>query len=797
MGLSEVPLQHPSGAKPPGTVARGGSGDTVPSITRVRVQIEGVVQGVGFRPFAYLLATRLGVTGFAANDETGVVIEAEGEGATLARFLDALVREAPPLALIERIRTKAISRRGSRGFAIARSNAGATRDVPISSDVATCAQCLREVFDPGDRRFRYPFTNCTECGPRFSIVTGVPYDRPFTTMATFALCAECCREYSDPGNRRFHAQPLCCPACGPRLTLINAAGDAEGGDLIARTCELLSAGGIVAIKGIGGYHLAARAADNAAVGRLRDRKQRDDKPFAVMVRDLDMAYQLARVGDAEAALLTAPERPIVLLDRLPGGRVAVAVAPNNRSLGLMLPYSALHHLLLAELAEPLVLTSGNVSDEPIAYRDDDARRRLGRIADYFLMHDRAIHVRTDDSVTRVFRERQMPLRRSRGYAPKPLALGQAAERPILACGAELKSTFCLVKGARAFLSHHIGDLENFETLTSFREGIDHYQRLFDVAPAVVAHDLHPEYLSTKYALERDGVDRIGVQHHHAHIAACLAENGEQGPAIGVALDGLGYGLDGTFWGGELLVADLIGFERVGAFESVPLPGGTQAIRQPWRMAASYLKAAHGEDVPADLDVTRRNVRHWDTILQIASRREHSPLTSSAGRLFDAVAALIGVRDVVRYEAQAAIELEQLADPCERGAYEARLLKGELLRLRGADLVAAAATDLQRGIEPATIAGRFHNGLARLVVNACEQVRSERGLGTVALSGGVFQNVLLLRRTIELLEAGAFRVLVHSRVPSNDGGISFGQAAIAAARSPHRPITRLDACTSWR
>jgi hydrogenase maturation protein HypF len=509
----------------------------------------------------------------------------------------------------------------------------------------------------------------------------------------------------------------------------------------------------------------------------------------VMVADLDTARRLCAVDPAEEAMLASPRRPIVLLRRRPSAAVAGPVAPQNRSLGVMLPYTPLHHLLLAEMGRPIVLTSGNVSDEPIAYLDDEALERLGGIADWFLVHDRPIHVRADDSVVRAFRGRELPLRRSRGFAPQPLGLPWPFPRHVLACGAELKHTFCLAKGGHAFVSHHIGDLENYETFRSFTEGVGHFRRLFAVEPEVVAHDLHPEYLSTKYALELEGVELEGVQHHHAHVAACLADNGEAGPVIGVAYDGLGYGADGTIWGGELLVADLEGFRRAGHLETVPMPGGAAAIKQPWRMAAAWLELALDGKVPERLDVVGRNLGRWEQVVALARSGTASPATSSAGRLFDAVAAILGVRDAVNYEGQAAVELEQLADPAETSAYPASLAgpgnDGSPLRLAGSDLVRAVVEDLEAGVPLPLVAARFHNGLAGATVAACQTLRDDSGLGTVALSGGVFQNMLLLERTVAGLERGGFRVLVHSRVPPNDAGISLGQAAVAAARGRSR------------
>jgi hydrogenase maturation protein HypF len=662
--------------------------------------------------------------------------------------------------------------RSEEFFVIAASESSGPRRTLVSADTATCADCLRELTDPADRRHGYPFINCTNCGPRFTIVRDVPYDRPLTTMAPFAMCGRCQAEYHDPADRRFHAQPTCCPACGPRLTL-----DGDDKNPVQKAAERLQQGQILAIKGLGGYHLAADATSEAAVAGLRARKHREDKPFAVMAADLAAASELAEIDGPAAALLTSPSRPIVLLPRNTSATIATATAPGNRQLGVMLPYTPLHHLLLATTTRPIVLTSGNVSDEPIVYRDEEARERLSSIADAFLTHDRAIHVRTDDSVARTFRGRPALIRRSRGYVPEPLTVTSTFPRPVLACGAELKNTFCLAQGRHAFVSHHIGDLENAETLRSFTEGIAHFKRLFDIEPRLVAHDLHPEYLSTKYALDLadadDRLDLIGVQHHHAHIASCLADNGETGPVIGVAFDGTGYGPDGTIWGGEFLVADLNTYERGGHLAPVPMPGGAAAIRQPWRMAAAYL----GDDAR---EVAQRHPDHWAPVTAMAAKGVNSPLTSSAGRLFDAAAALLGVRDAINYEGQAAVELEQLADPAELEAYPAGLDDSEgPFQARGADLLHALLEDRTSGVPAPLIAARFHHGVAALIEAGCLRLRESHGLATVALSGGVFQNLLLLNATVTRLEARGFRVLLHARVPCNDGGISLGQAMVAA------------------
>ncbi len=752
---------------------------------RLRINVEGIVQGVGFRPFVYALASSLRLAGTVGNDTTGVFVEVEGSKAAVDAFVARLETEAPPLAVIERIETARVAPTGDTGFLIVESERRGERQTLVSPDTATCDDCLRELFDPSDRRFRYAFINCTNCGPRFTIVRDVPYDRPFTTMAGFAMCATCEREYHDPSDRRFHAQPLCCPECGPSLKLVASDGAPLAGDPLLEAVRLLRDGHVVATKGLGGFHLAVLATSEAAAAALRSRKHREDKPFAVMVRDVDAARRLCEIDGPEELMLSSIRRPIVLLRRRPDAEiarpVAPSVAPGNRFLGVMLPYTPLHHLLARQLDEPFVLTSGNVSDEPIAYLDDEAAERLGKTADAFLTHDRPIHMRTDDSVVRSARGRQSVLRRSRGFVPHPVVVRDAFPRPTLACGAELKNTFCVGKGRRAFLSHHIGDLENFETLRSFTEGIEHFERLFDIRPEVVAYDLHPEYLSTKYAMDLAGIELVGVQHHHAHVASCLADNGEAGPAIGVAFDGLGYGTDGSMWGGELLVADLVSFERAGHFQPVPMPGGAAAIREPWRMAAVYLDEAFGPDLPKGLDVVKRHDDRWEKVLAVSRSSRLSPMTSSVGRLFDAVSSVIGICDRINYEGQAAVELEQIIDPAERSTYRIDLEQTDPFVVPGVELARRVALDLVAGVSAPIVTARFHNALADAVVAGCERIKDSTGLRTVALSGGAFQNLVLLDRASTGLQDRGFRVLSHSRVPPNDGGISLGQAVVAGAR----------------
>jgi hydrogenase maturation protein HypF len=744
---------------------------------------------VGFRPFVWREATTRGLSGWVGNDATGVVLEVEGSADAVAALLEALLRP-PPLARVDDVISEDVPPTGDTGFDVRESFTVGARRALVSPDTSTCADCARELHDPADRRFGHPFVNCTSCGPRFTIVESVPYDRSRTTMAGFPLCASCQVEYDDPADRRFHAEPVCCPACGPTLRLFDRSGQESRGEPIAGTVALLRAGRVVAIKGLGGYHLAVDARQEAAVAVLRRRKHREDRPFALMAKDVDAALELCEIGPEELALLTSAARPIVVLRRrpspLPNGHVASSVAPGSPSLGLMLPYTPLHTLLLEACDGPLVLTSGNVSDEPIAFEDTDAAGRLAGIADAFLVHDRAIRTRVDDSVVKVVRGHAVPLRRSRGYVPGPIVLPREGPLPVLACGSALKNTFCLTRGRHAFVSHHVGDLDDYATMRSYVDGVSHLKALLDIEPAVVAHDLHPDYPSTRYAVEladaaQSRVELVGVQHHHAHIASCLADNGLTGPVIGVAFDGVGLGTDGAAWGGEFLLADLSGFTRAAHLTEVVMPGGNAAARQPWRMAAAHLDAAYEGVPPPGLDVVRRQGGRWEQVLSVAHAGVNAPLTSSAGRLFDAVSSLLGVRDVVTYEGQAAIELEHVADPAETGSYAVPVSNDPVARVQLACLVRAITEDVLRGVPVPVLAARFHNALADVVLDVCQRLRELSGLSTVALSGGVFQNALLLGRCLDRLEARGFLVLTHRQVPPNDGGISLGQAAVAAAR----------------
>ncbi|MEA2170240.1 MAG: hydrogenase maturation protein HypF [Solirubrobacteraceae bacterium] len=725
---------------------------------RARGRIEGVVQGVGFRPHAYRLAAELGLGGFVLNDERGVEIEIEGDSGAIAAFRERLKSEAPPLAVIERTTWEDVAPDdgGAPRFTILPSRGAGEARAPIAADAPTCARCLAEVLDPGDRRYRYPFANCTDCGPRFTIVRGVPYDRSRTTMAGFAMCDDCRAEYENPSDRRYHAQPIACPACGPRARIVGVECD----DAVAWAAAALRGGAVVAVKGLGGYHLACRADDEAACARLRSRKHREDKPFAIMVRDVETARELVFLDDD--APLTSPARPIVVARRRPGAPVAPSVAPASPDLGVMLPYTPLHHLLLADAGVPLVMTSGNVSDEPIAFEDDDALERLSGIADHLLAHDRPIETRVDDSVVRG----PLIIRRSRGIVPAALPLGDAP--PLLAVGAEQKHTFCLAKGGRAWLSHHIGDLENWETLSSFVTGVAHFEDVFDIAPELVVHDLHPGYLSTTHALELDGVALLGVQHHHAHLAAVLGEHGVGGPVAGAIYDGTGYGTDGTIWGGELLVGDARAYERAGHLLGVRMPGGAAAVREPWRMALAWLTAA-GEDRPPTLDEDPR----WEAVASVA-RSEISPVTTSMGRLFDAAAALCGLRNACTYEGQAAVELEAAATGVAAAPYPIDLSDDLVLDPRPA--IAALARDARAGARVEDMAAAFHAGVA----DATARAILATGIGTAVLSGGVFQNRLLLEAVTDQLQAAGVAVLVPRLVPPNDGGIAYGQAVVAAA-----------------
>ena len=749
------------------------------------ITVQGVVQGVGFRPYVYGLASRLGLKGVVRNDLKGAVIEIEGDPLIVDQFVDQLIKDAPPLSSIEQIEVGSAPIEGYRGFSIERSLVQEETAVFIAPDTAMCHDCRNELTNPQDRRYGYPFLNCTNCGPRFTIITDVPYDRERTTMAAFPLCSTCKAEYDDPQSRRFHAQPTACPACGPQLQVTNSSGTVMSvNDPLAFTAICLRAGSIVAIKGLGGYHLACNAQRNDVVQELRKRKHREAKPLAVMVPSLEAANRLCWINEHEAQLLTSTARPIILLQKRGNCCVAQAVAPDHRSLGVMLPYTPLHHLLMQAVRSPLVMTSGNLTEEPIAYDDHDAMARLSNIADYFLVHNRSIHMRCDDSVIRVVKGTEQFVRRSRGYAPLPVSLKQPVPVPLLGCGGQMKNTFCLVRGRYAFLSHHIGDLDDYRTYQSFQAGVEHFKNLFSVDPEIVAHDLHPGYLSTQYARSLDPLPQIPVQHHHAHVAACMAENGHDGPVIGVAFDGTGYGTDGHIWGGEFLLTEYHRFDRLAHLSELPLPGGEQAIHQPWRMAAACLYHLYGKtmDGIALPFVERLGAQLRPVVDWMIAKHINTPLTSSAGRLFDGIASLIGVRHEAQYEAQAAIELEQLAEgKSEQEPYDFHFNdRGRVRVIETSGIIEGVVDDLLIHTPIPVIARRFHSTMAAVIHHTCRLIRQDTGLRDVALSGGCFQNVRLLTETIERLSADGFKVLTHRKVPPNDGGLALGQVAVAAA-----------------
>jgi hydrogenase maturation protein HypF len=756
-------------------------------LSGLKVKVRGTVQGVGFRPFIYHLAVSLGLTGWVKNTSAGVEIEVDGPPSDLSLFEQRIRAELPPLATIDTLSSSPCPPAGFLTFEILASQSAPGDFQPVPPDIAICPDCRKELFDPQDRRYRYPFINCTNCGPRFSIIRDIPYDRPLTSMSGFQLCQNCSGEYQDPLDRRFHAQPVACPVCGPHIWYEVAGqiqGEHETALQMARTA--LTQGQILAVKGLGGFHLACDASNPQAVAELRRRKKRSDKPFALMAFDLATLERHCQVSPQERDLLLSRQAPIVLLERLPGSSIASAqVAPAQNVLGVMLAYTPLH-LLLCETVpgfpEVLVMTSGNLSEEPIAYQDGDALERLTPLADAFLLHDRPIHIWVDDSVLVHPLGQPYFVRRSRGYAPEPVHLAQDLP-PIFAAGAELKNTFCLTRENYAFLSHHIGDLENYETLQSYEEGVRHYERLFRVKPQILACDLHPDYLSTRYAETRsqqENLPLIPVQHHHAHLAACLADNGWEGdaPAIGLSFDGTGLGSDGAIWGGEVLLGGYRTFERRFHLAYAPLPGGDMAVRKPARMALAYLRQA-GLDWEADLPPVEHLCAEERTV--IASQIQHhlnSPSTSSMGRFFDAVSALIGIRQTATYEGQAAIELEAAADPAETGLYPFIISEGVF---NPAPLLQEIITDWRAHLPVSVLAARFHNSIAQLALDLCLQIRAESGARSVALSGGVWQNRLLLTKSAGLLRDAGFNVLIHRHIPANDGGIAVGQALIAAHR----------------
>lgn len=746
-----------------------------------RIHIRGTVQGVGFRPWIYRTARAIGVTGTVRNDADGVTIDAFGTDSELQQLLDAL-HDPPPAARILSVAVQEIEPRHADRFEIAASERGGDRTVSIPPDLAVCPDCVAEIFDPSNRRYRYPFTNCTNCGPRFTIALDIPYDRAATTMGSFAMCDACRREYDDPLDRRFHAQPNACPVCGPQLSLRAADGARlHVDDAIARAAGALKDGLIVAVKGIGGFHLACDARSDAAVRRLRARKRRDEKPFAVMVRDLAAAESIAVLGREERALLTAVERPIVLVPKRRSA-LAPSIAPRNRMLGILLPYSPLHYLLLADANRPLVMTSANLSDEPICYRDEDALQRLADIADLFLLHDRAIETRCDDSVVTMIAGRGTVIRRSRGYVPRPVPLRAALARPVLGCGALLKNTFCLAQSDRAYFGPHIGDLENVETFESYTSAITRMERFLDIAPTIVAHDLHPDYMSTLYARGRSGTAKVAVQHHHAHVVSAMAEHGLEGPVIGIAYDGTGFGTDGTMWGGEILVATAASFERAASFRPIPLVGGDAAIREPWRIALALVMDAFDGEIPDALHAMCAGVPEaaFTNVVRLLRAPAAAPKARGVGRYFDAFAALFLGRVRSAFEGQLALEWNQAADPSVRRTYRFTVTADEpCAEIDMRETVRDALVDLARGAAIPTIAAAFHNTIAAATAAAVRVTAARHGRLPVVASGGCFQNARLAE-SVRAALAPDFRVHLHEQVPPGDGGIALGQVVAADA-----------------
>lgn len=746
---------------------------------RLAIHIKGIVQGVGFRPFVYNLAHRYQLAGWVLNNSQGVEIEIEGTSKEVSRFMEELRNSAPPLAVVHEVIATPCPLIGETEFNIRYSTEQTHKTAWISPDVATCPDCLREMSDPRDRRYRYAFTNCTNCGPRYSIIKDVPYDRAATTMSKFPMCASCQTEYNDPTNRRFHAQPNACSECGPAYQLLTKEGEQIPCDVFNETRRMIAAGKIVAIKGIGGYHLACDARQEQAVSTLRNRKIREDKPFAVMCSSLHVIRQLCEVSEEEEKLLTSSARPIVLLAKRAGYDLAESIAPGTGFLGVMLPYSPAHWLLLTD-NDVWVMTSGNVSDEPIVYKDQEALHLLGNIADYFLVHNREIFQQSDDSVVRIVANQRQFLRRSRGFSPKPITISQEIPS-ILAVGGEVKNAFCLTRGSFVFMSCHMGDLENLATYQAYLAAIGHYKKLFAIEPTLIAYDLHPEYLATKYALQLD-ISQVGVQHHHAHIASVLAEHGIDEQVIGVAFDGTGYGTDGTLWGGEFLVADYKEFTRLGHCKYLPLPGGDRAIKEPWRIAAWVLYNLYGQEFPAfDLEISRKLPSGWQLMMEAACKGINAPLTSSAGRLFDIAAGILGICHTIHYEGQGAIELEWAGQRQSGQVLPYTISQGRPYVLDFMPTFAAMTEALRRGSSVGFLAACFHATLADATVAMVKKIRRDTGIKKVALSGGVWQNSTILKKVVGMLQQEGVHVYTNQLVPPNDGGLALGQAVVAGAR----------------
>lgn len=749
-----------------------------------KIFIKGIVQGVGFRPFVYSLALKNNLTGWVRNSSNGVEIEINGSPSNMETFLFFLQNAPPALSRIDIMNVVDSNPNRYKEFTIIESNSMEGEFLPVSPDYCICEDCLKELFDSHNRRYRYPFINCTNCGPRFTIIQDIPYDRPKTTMAPFKMCDQCFAEYKNPLDRRYHAQPTACPVCGPQVSLmIGNEKVAEGDTAIQVSRRMIQNGKILAVKGLGGYHLACDAANFETVETLRARKKRSEKPFALMAYSLETIQKYCLISPSEKKVLESKERPIVLLETRSVNDLSPLVAPSQNHLGFMLPYTPLHYLLLQPSEENptvWVMTSANISDEPIAYQDQEAATRLEKIADGFLIHNREIHMRVDDSVTRIIADKNYPIRRSRGFAPNPVITPLKLPQ-ILATGAELKNTFCLTRDNYAFISHHIGDLENYETLQSFEEAIYHYQKLFRINPELVASDMHPDYLASRFAhqyADNLKIPNIHIQHHHAHLAACLADNqyDREEPVIGLCYDGTGYGTDGAIWGGEILVGNYAQYHRKYHLRYVPLPSGDVSIRIPARMALSHLWA-NGMEWDNSLPCVSALCMEDKTVLEIQlSKQINTPPTSSMGRLFDAVASLIGVRHKVSYEGQAAIEIEALADPGETGFYPISIGNG---LIDPKPLFEAIIVDLHKNTPIHILSARFHNSIVELSINACKSIRRENNINQVALSGGVWQNKVLLENTTKRLIKEQFDVMIHHTVPTNDGGLSLGQALIAS------------------
>ena len=797
------------------------------SKTRKEIKITGIVQGVGFRPFVYNLATSLGLKGYALNSSEGVIIDVEGETQKIDEFILFLNPNSkipnpksqiklPPLSRIENIEVaERLSLCGYTSFEI-RESLPDGKFALISPDIATCPDCLSELLNPDDRRYQYPFTNCTNCGPRYSIILDIPYDRPKTTMAKFKMCPDCEREYHDPTNRRFHAQPNACHVCGPQIKLIvqSSKFKVNERESLKTAIELLKQGAIGAIKGLGGFHIACDATNDEAVRKLREKKRRSNKPFAIMCPDIGVVKKICNVSAQSEILLSSELKPIVLLPKLQNNIISEYIAPDNNYFGVMLPYTPLHHLLFClenrvqgvkdsrtrvekhlnprtlESSNPsfiaLVMTSGNLSEEPIVINNDEAIEKLSDIADFFLFHNRDIYMRVDDSIVREYNGEKIVIRRSRGYVPYPIELG--IDMPeILGCGGELKNTFTLTKGHYEIMSQHIGDLENYEAIEFFKETLNNLKKSFRVEPTIIAHDLHPDYWTTKFVKETaqsSNAQLVGVQHHHAHIASCMAENHIREKVIGIAWDGTGYGTDGAIWGGEFMIADYKGFERAGHFRYVPLPGGDKAIREPYRIALSHLYDAYGVAfLKFDIPFINQNKDKTKNILKMIDSRINTVETSSAGRLFDAVSSIINGIDAVTFEGEAAIKLEMIADSSVKDSYSYQLsaLNLQPIIIDTRTLIRQIVTDLLNGVDRPVISAKFHNTLAEIIAEVCKKIKIDTGIDKVVLSGGCFQNIFLLDRTLDKL-GNEFNTYIHKDVPTNDGGISLGQAVIAAEKS---------------